>query len=301
VVVGGQTITHNFLDPGTYQLTLRAVGPVVAATATQSITITPPPPPQITDLEATPTAVTTGSAVQFVPTTTGSVVQWEWDFEDNGNFVVGTSPGEHIFNTTGTHTVWLRVTGPYGQTDLRSVDITAHAPPDPSTPVASPALSTYTTGDTVGFSSTELGGATVTTWDWNLDNGNDPDIDYSDAGPSISHTFATEGVWTVTVTATGPSGASTSISTVVTVEDPVPPLVAGFTFVVGPLLDVEFTDTSTGPPVDSWAWDFGDGVGGDSAQDPSYTYALAGAYTVTLVVTSGAETSAPFSVLVTVP
>ncbi len=301
VVVGGQTINHNFLDPGTYQLTLHAVGPVVEVTATRSITITPPPPPEITSLVATPSVVTTGSPVQFVPTTTGSVVQWEWDYQDNGTFVVGTSPGEHIFNTAGTHTVWLRVTGPYGQTDLRSVDINAHAPPQPSVPAASPDLAVYTTGDTVGFTSTELSGATVTTWDWNLDNGDDPDIDYNDAGPSISHTFNTAGVWTVTVTATGPSGASTSISTVVTVEDPVPPLIAGFTFVVGATLDVTFTDTSTGPSIDTWTWDFGDGAGVSSLQNPSYTYASAGSYTVTLVVTSGAETSAPFSASVTIP
>lgn len=35
----------------------------------------------------------------------------------------------------------------------------------------------------------------------------------------------------------------------------------------------------------SWAWDFGDGTGTSTQQNPSYTYAAAGTYAVSLVVT----------------
>ncbi len=48
-------------------------------------------------------------------------------------------------------------------------------------------------------------------------------------------------------------------------------------------LGVSFTDTSTGT-ITSWTWDFGDG-GTSSAQNPSHTYDLPGAYTVSLDVT----------------
>ncbi len=46
-------------------------------------------------------------------------------------------------------------------------------------------------------------------------------------------------------------------------------------------LTVSFTDFSTNNP-DSWSWDFGDGVGTSTAQNPSYEYTSAGTYTVAL-------------------
>ncbi len=49
-------------------------------------------------------------------------------------------------------------------------------------------------------------------------------------------------------------------------------------------LTVTFTDQSTNNPT-AWAWDFGDG-GTSATQNPSYTYSVAGTYTVSLTVTN---------------
>lgn len=49
-------------------------------------------------------------------------------------------------------------------------------------------------------------------------------------------------------------------------------------------LTVNFTDESAGD-VTAWAWDFGDGIGTSSEQNPSYVYTGAGYYTVSLTVT----------------
>jgi len=46
---------------------------------------------------------------------------------------------------------------------------------------------------------------------------------------------------------------------------------------------VSFVDASTGV-ISSWQWDFGDGAV-SAEQNPSYTYAAPGSYTVTLTVT----------------
>ena len=51
---------------------------------------------------------------------------------------------------------------------------------------------------------------------------------------------------------------------------------------------VQFTDRSAGE-VDSWAWDFGDGIGSEE-QSPAHTYTADGSFTVTLVVTGPAGT-----------
>lgn len=48
-------------------------------------------------------------------------------------------------------------------------------------------------------------------------------------------------------------------------------------------LDVSFTDASTGDPM-TWLWEFGDG-NVSNLQNPNYTYALPGVYTVCLTVT----------------
>ncbi|MEN8006690.1 MAG: PKD domain-containing protein, partial [Candidatus Krumholzibacteriota bacterium] len=56
-------------------------------------------------------------------------------------------------------------------------------------------------------------------------------------------------------------------------------------------LNVDFTDLSSGDPT-SWSWTFGDG-GTSTAQNPSYTYAAAGTYTVSLTATNaqGSDTA----------
>lgn len=50
------------------------------------------------------------------------------------------------------------------------------------------------------------------------------------------------------------------------------------------VLDVQFTDTSTGSPT-SWDWDFGDGSPHGTEQNPLHVYATRGPYTVVLTVT----------------
>ena len=52
---------------------------------------------------------------------------------------------------------------------------------------------------------------------------------------------------------------------------------------------VQFTDTSSGPPI-SWSWAFGDG-GTSTLQSPSHTYTSAQSYTVSLTVNNGTGTS----------
>lgn len=51
-----------------------------------------------------------------------------------------------------------------------------------------------------------------------------------------------------------------------------------------PIWDVQFTDTSTGT-ITGWSWDFGDSIGTSTEQNPLYTYATAGPWTVVLTVT----------------
>ena len=63
-----------------------------------------------------------------------------------------------------------------------------------------------------------------------------------------------------------------------------------------------FTDLSSisSGAVTSWSWDFGDGVGSSTLQNPTYIYSSDGDYTVQLIATSGLACSDTFSLLVKV-
>ena len=73
--------------------------------------------------------------------------------------------------------------------------------------------------------------------------------------------------------------------------------VANFTYAANKLI-VTFTDTSIGEPT-AWDWNFGNGES-STDQNPVYTYAAAGTYNVTLVVTNAIGESAPVTKQITV-
>ncbi len=66
-------------------------------------------------------------------------------------------------------------------------------------------------------------------------------------------------------------------------EDPVEAPIASFTFEV---VDQTVTFTNASKDGVTFAWDFGDGTGTSTEENPSYTYAEGGTYTVTLTATN---------------
>ncbi len=215
VSLGGREVIHNFTATGTYQLTVRAAGPVAVASATRSITITLPPAPAITALIASPSPATTGSTVQFFPTVTGSVVEWAWDYTNSGTYVPGLNPGATIFNAAGSHTVSLRVTGPHGQTAFASVVVIVNGPP-PVVDSISPIVGT--TGVPVSFTAGVTGSVVGWAWDFG-DLASATDVS-SLVSPSYAYPAA--GSYTVTLTVTAVDGQTAFASVVVIVSDPPP-------------------------------------------------------------------------------
>jgi len=101
-----------------------------------------------------------------------------------------------------------------------------------------------------------------------------------------SHAYQYAGVYSVSLTVTGPGGSNTQTKTgYITVTTPPAPNAAFSGSPTSGLipLAVNFNNQSTGN-ITSYSWNFGDG-GGSAAQNPSHSYSSAGTYTVTLVAT----------------
>lgn len=124
--------------------------------------------------------------------------------------------------------------------------------------------------------STTTAGTTITSWFWNFGDANSSFLQ------NPCHIYAAPGTYVVTLTITGTgTGCTSTFTDTITVP---PPPTAAFTFTspccVGQA--VLFTDASA-PNIKTWNWDFGDG-GTSLNQNPTHSYALAGTYTVTLIV-----------------
>ena len=120
-------------------------------------------------------------------------------------------------------------------------------------------------------------------WAWDFGDGK---VASGTANPV--HVYREPGIYTVTLTATSLTGASsTKVRQQYIIVRDKNPLEADFlanpTYGKAPLT-VQFTDCSKGA-VQEWRWDFGDG-GTAYEQNPIYVYKRPGKYTVTLTVSS---------------
>ncbi|MEO1255969.1 MAG: PKD domain-containing protein, partial [Bacteroidota bacterium] len=131
----------------------------------------------------------------------------------------------------------------------------------------------------------EAGIADVATYSWDFAG----EGSSSDSSPSF--TFTDSGSKLVSLTISIPGCTSDTFSKEVIIES-------------GPTVDFEYTNNCFGEPVvfdgiavgigiDSYLWDFGDGSGTSTEEDPSYQYLAGGTYTVSLTVenTTGCSTT----------
>ena len=144
-----------------------------------------------------------------------------------------------------------------------------------------PVAADNTQGLRVNFTSTSLG--LPTSYDWSFGDGG------TSTSANPTHTYATAGSKTVTLTVNNGTGpASTVTKTVVVGQKPV----ARFSgkFPDKQKLLIELTDFSTGAP-DKLEWDFGDGTSRTvltAGAKVRHTYAKAGKYRIVLKATNGA-------------
>ncbi len=296
--VGGPTTQcRTFNSPGAYSVTVTDVN---LCTAVSNVLVIhedscngggPGGP-----CTANPTGIvqfthTNCSPMTFTNTSINCSPIFTWDFGDL-TFSNLNSP-THTYTQAGFYLVTL--TGyayNASQTDSCLMSDTAHI----VIPVA--AKFDTLTGcayDPVCFTdaSTHTAGNNITGWLWNFGDASTSNLQ------NPCHTYASAGVYTVTLTVTG--GGCTSVFTRIITVPALP--TAAFT-AAGPACinqPVVFTDGSF-TNINYWNWHFGDG-GSSLNQNPSHTFFPAGTYNDTLIVhdTRGCYDTVSASITISAP
>ncbi|AKB51197.1 cell surface protein [Methanosarcina barkeri str. Wiesmoor] len=172
-----------------------------------------------------------------------------------------------------------------GMNVLQQILVVEYQEEQESAPVANftANVTTGTAPMTVEFTDISTGSPTGWQWDFN----DDGIIDSTEQNPI--YTYSTVGNYTVNLTVVNADGNDSEVKTeYIVVSEPLPGApVANFTATPtsgNAPLTVNFTDQSNGN-ISSYAWDFdNDGTVDSTEQNPIYTYAAAGTYTVNLTV-----------------
>lgn len=264
-----QNPTHTYAADGTYTVTLTATNPCGTNTFTQNVTILTPPTAAFT---ATPLSGCGPLTVQFTSNSSANAVTYNWLFPGGNPASSSAQNPTVVYNTPGTYTVTLTVSNGAG-----------------SNTAAQQSYITVNPGPTAGFTSS-VNGATVSftntsgnavSYSWAFGDGQ------TSTAQNPTHTYAADGTFTVTLTATNPCGAATFTQTVVIVTPPTAAFIATPTSGCGPLT-VQFTSNSSANTV-TYNWSFpGGNPANSSVQNPTVVYNTPGTYAVTLIVGNAA-------------
>jgi PKD repeat protein len=264
--------THEYESEDTYTVVLTVTNPwgVDSAESTMEVVTLP-----IANFSHTMGDLHPEDEIDFVNGSTGTgPLSYEWDFGDG----TGTSTDKDLtyaYEEPGVYTVTLTTTSLYGSDSKeRAVTILGIAP------TASFESAEYAIVDAATVFTNTSTGAEPLSYEW--DFGDDTVIDDSE---NPTHVFTVEDTYTVVLTVTNPWGVDSAEMTISAYTTPS----ASFFFnpnAYYPGDDVAFTNGSNGTGPLSYEWDFGDGVGTSTDEDPTYAYAESGVYTVKLTTTS---------------
>jgi len=250
-----------------------------------AVNIIPAPTAAFEVLPGTPTCAT--QVVQFNDLSQtnggGNIVGWLWTFDDPGSGLNNnsTSPSPaHTFALDGTYNVILKVTNANGCSHSDTIPIVIH-----KLPVADFMATTACAGTATQFTdNSTVNAAAIVSYNWIFGDGGTSTLQ------SPLHTYATYGVYNVTLNIVNSNGCINTVTKQVTVH---PNPVAQFTFSPASCIGtpVMYTDLSFIPSgfsgfINKWTWDFGDGSPRQTINypaSPNITYTFAGNATTHVV------------------
>jgi PKD repeat protein len=279
--------THTYINPGTYNVILTAVGTGGSSTATRQITVNEPTPqPPVARFS---TDRLTGEApltVQFLNDSTGAITSYEWSFGDGGASS-DTNP-TYTYQIPGTFTANLTVRGAGGESSSQVQIQVSQSVQLPPTAAFVPSTTTGNIPLGITFQNTSSGEFEQVLWDFGDGT--------TSSETSPQHTFSVAGNYNVVLTVIGRGGSSTAqtIISVAPVEVPVASFSTNPSTGIAPLT-VSFDSISSSGEINTYSWDFGDGTGRSEDPNPIYVYPSEGQYTISLVVYGPGGQSLPFT------
>ncbi|MCK9580324.1 MAG: PKD domain-containing protein [Methanoregula sp.] len=224
-------------------------------------------------------------AVRFTDMSDGSPTSWSWDFDNDGTIDSTEQDPVCVYQEPGNYTVTLEAGNSFRTRKITLTEIIAVRQPGPGVMFAANNTTGY---PPMSVRFKDLSSGTPTAWSWDFDN--DGTIDSTEQDPVC--VYKIPGNYSVSLRATNSSGSTTRVEErMIIAASPEP--VAGFTAnrtLGGRPFTVRFNDTSTGPDITRWAWDFdNDGIIDSTEQDPVCIYNLTGDYTVNLTVGNAQE------------
>jgi PKD repeat protein len=220
-------------------------------------------------------------SVSFTNASTGTTsgTTYEWDF-GNGNTSSLKNPGA-IFREEKQYTVTLTVKDG-DQTSTKTQIVTVYKKPVVE---FSASLEKGCAPLPVTFTSTAAAGdGTITQYFWDFGDG----FTQQTAGQQLEHTYASDLIPSVSLTVTNSFGCQATLlkEKMITV---LPKLTSAFNADEKVLCKISdaanFINSSSGPGVLSYVWDFGDGTTSTS-KDPTHVFSTKGTYTIKLKVSS---------------
>ncbi len=219
--------------------------------------------------------------VNFQDQSTGNPTSWFWDLGTSTSTL--QNPSATYFNP-GTYTIKLVATNASGSDSIiKTAYITVYEPPVAGFG-ADKRLACFPAVINFSDSSTTPPGSTITSWNWDFGDGNTSTLQ------APQYVYRNAGNYTVSLQITNDKGCTKVITKpnyIQVTQGVVPRISFSNPNVCSAPATVEFKSTSTGPPVLSYAWNFGNGLTSTS-QNESVVFATNGTYTVKLTVTSSA-------------
>ncbi|MFM7272084.1 MAG: PKD domain-containing protein [Actinomycetes bacterium] len=186
-------------------------------TITDTLTVGPPNVSPIAAFAASPTDLSV--AFDGTPSSDpdGSVVSWSWDFGD-GTGDTGSMPA-HTYTQGGSYSVAMTVTDNEGTSTTLVRTVLVQAPNVPPTAVWTPAV----VGRTVAFTGSDSfdPDGIIISYFWDFGDGSDPispDEVSERVGANPSHTYASPGTYSVSLTVTDDRGSTSQLTADVVID-----------------------------------------------------------------------------------
>ncbi len=297
----GAAASHTYAAAGSYTATLTVTdGHGGSATSTAAVTVVAANRNPTADAHG-PYSGVAGTAIAFNGSgsdpDSGDILSYGWAFGDGGTATGAAA--SHTYAAAGSYTATLTVTDGHGGSATSNAAVTvAAANRNPTADAHGPYSGVA--GTAIDFSGTgsDPDSGDILSYAWTFGDGG------TAIGAAASHTYATAGSYTATLTVTDGHGGSATSTAAVTVvaanRNPTADAHGPYSGVAGTA--IAFNGSGSDPDsgdILSYAWTFGDG-GTATGAAASHTYATAGSYTATLTVTDGHGGSATSTAAVTV-